>query len=336
MPFLKGKLLELTGVKSEVALTKIREYLTETKFPNFIAISEVDGKKSVAYASGQGFINFTRELIFVSKSIYQREDETIINWHSSEAKKIFNNLQEWWEYHKEHIQRHTEKFSFFDETEDVVSSIMVVIIRVIAPYLDKEDKELLASFSALINDFEKYGVDATMILPVKSFLDFENEEIVEKKLLYALNSSEEELVDSSIFAICYWVFYETDEELPKSISRLLGNLISKVFFRKQPKLNVALYYIDKILTYKPEVLDEEKMDLLLSALDYLLEETSISNTQDYLISLEDRPKVRANASKLAYTMFVYYESKEDVPEILKKWKDVSSNEPLPEVRKNWS
>jgi hypothetical protein len=83
----------------------------------------------------------------------------------------------------------------------------------------------------------------------------------------------------------------------------------------------------------------------MAGLQYLLTETELpselerENASDtrVTIPLQQRPDLRATAARLAYNLFLLLmEREQEIPDVIQKWQDVATNDPLPEVRHAWS
>lgn len=55
-----------------------------------------------------------------------------------------------------------------------------------------------------------------------------------------------------------------------------------------------------------------------------------------LIRFEERPEYRRLVSRLAHFLYFFYEKQnKEIPSILVRWKNVSENDVLPEIRQVW-
>ncbi|WP_409405709.1 SIR2 family NAD-dependent protein deacylase [Priestia megaterium] len=344
--YLYSAFLHLPNSTENKASDKIRNFLAGKEVPLFVHVVEEDnGQKSISYTDGYSFINYVNELLTCTVPLYTLNDNKenrFINWTPIEAKSILNNIKKWWDKTKDHVQKEKKiAIQFMEEPNKNVDSLMPVLARVIIPYLDKEDEEVMEIITNLISEIEQAGYNIKALLPAALYLGIYSIDNTKNKLRYGLNSSDENDIDSSMFGIMYWVAYGKKGLIPPIPQELINDLVFKVFIRRQPKLDIALKYTVNLVKYFPECINEERVNMLCQTLEYLYVETEINYEEESisnfkLIADEDIPAFRALAVSLSSSLYTFF-NKQNIkaPSIVGKWKNTLKSNKLPEVRRAW-
>ena len=150
------------------------------------------------------------------------------------------------------------------------------------------------------------------------------------------------MVHGAIDAISLWLVYGTRKLLPTVPDDLIDELARKVGYLRQPELDFAIHRVSSIVRCYPDVLSDFHVQLLCAALERLQSETDPSYERSEAVSyapaptLEERPKLRADAARLACVLWNYYRSSNlSISEVLASWKRIGEEDPLPEVRRAW-
>jgi hypothetical protein len=202
----------------------------------------------------------------------------------------------------------------------------------------------------LVQDLQNFGFMALPLYPMGLYLDpdVDHSSIskISQKLRIGLASSTPEELEWATNALIYWLAFSHRHDLPTPSPDLLGELVTRVFTRRQPGLNFSLNSINSLMDMMPELFSSEHLDKLCIGLEYLLKETKfpcfeelkilLGHQQLPLIPTSERRLYRQYCSCLANHIYhLLKDNGRNIPEILIAWKNDSEIDILPEVRKIW-
>ncbi|MGL5872978.1 MAG: SIR2 family NAD-dependent protein deacylase [Xenococcaceae cyanobacterium] len=275
-----------------------------------------------------------------------------INWTSKNAEDFLNTINIWWNTNKNNINEiYNYKSDFFyKHLQQAIRAITSCLSKVILPRLRDSEEDIKQQAKKLIAELEEVGISVLSILPMTLFIEtsdvFNN---ITRKLRLGLSSLNLEDVDSAIVGIEYWLICSQQKQIIDLPPELLNDLVNKVFHRRLPRLNFAIYILGHLIKKFPNILNQNQLESLLFSLEFILQETQLPNNwQDWqesklfnkdintIIEIEDRPEYMRLTAYLALQLYQIFEGKgAEIPEILIKWKDASLSSVLPQVRRVW-
>ena len=324
-----------------------RNYLLTTEFPRVVERSTTsDGQQSKSMSIGPSLNErYIDEWINGTVPLFPRgtaDDQDFVDWSVDEVIQLLRKAEDWWKDEKGEIQDNHNIYSFAGEVRQSFSNLVDLMSRVILPRLSKADTEDQDLTGYLLSELEGSGVCVISALPMTLFIYPGQRDEVARRLRSGLNSMEPEEIRESIRGLFLWIVYGQRQEIAEPPADLVSELINRTVSRRQPGLGSALDNLAIIVKGVPEILDEDRLDSLCVALEYLLEETKLTSNQEQEsqhtspIQVDDRPAYRSAAAGLAYRLFAHYRQlKKEAPQILLEWKQVCQADPLPEVRRRW-
>jgi hypothetical protein len=332
------------------AKEKLRKYLLSRELPKIIQYSiNSEGKKSFTVPFSSSFHLQTQE--FLNATLLpinhdKKEERKFINWSTQEAIQILEKVSEFWDNQKVAYREAPETifFDFKENFREQFPEIMKLMAHIILPRLKDADEKIKKLAKSLLNEMDQEDLVILIALPMTLFLNTNYYEEIVKRIRFGLNSLKEKEVYGSISGLFYWLVYSRKKQIPNPPDDLLNELVNKVLTRSQPGLNFAIKQIAVIIKKFPECFNDSHIESLCISLEYLLKETALPNRRfietvnelTLRIPISDRPEYRASVVELAFQLYRLFRSRnKDIPEILNKWKEISQNDPLPEVRQIW-
>jgi len=332
------------------AKEKLRKYLLSKELPKIIQYSiNSEGRRSfqVGFSSSfyfqtQGYLDAT--LLPLNND--KKEEWRFIDWTTQEAIQILEKISKFWGNQKVAYREAPESifFNFKDNFIEQFPQVTKLMAHIILPRLKDADEKTKEFAKSLLNEMDQEDLVILTALPMVLFLDSNCYEEIAKRMRFGFNSLEEREVYGSISGLFYWLVYSRKKQIPAPPDDLLNELVNKVLTRCQPGLNFAIGQIGVIIKEFPECFNDNRIESLCISLEYLLKETELPNrrfieTVDELtlrIPISDRPEYKKLTTELAFQLYGLFRSRnKDIPEILNKWKEISQNDPLPEVRRIW-
>ena len=337
--------LNLPETKAGAAKENFCRYLLSKDFPRVVQrYNTPDGKQLKKYSTLwappsdciQEWLGGTVPLFPQN----EEEKQRFVDWTTEEVTQLLNKALDWWNDEKAELQDN----SIADTIREQFSGLVELMADVILPRLADANEETKALAGRLLSDMEQSGLCVLYALPMTLFIDPNCYDEITRKLRYGLDSTKEVEVSDSTFGIFRWLVYGSRQYIPTPPDDLLNELVNRVVTRRQPGLDSAIRCVSDIVRRLPELLDENQIESLCVALDYLIKDTELPERYDQeaisrvclTIPTNDRPESRKLAAELAYRLFSQFTSKnEKVPQILIEWKEICQDDPLPEVRRVW-
>jgi hypothetical protein len=333
------------------AKEKLRKYLLSGKLPKIIQYSiSPEGKKSFQIGFSSSFYSLTQQFLdatLFSINYSGKEERRFIDWTTQEAIQILEQVSIFWNNQKI-AYKEAPKSVLFDLKENFreqFPQIMKLMAHIILPRLKDVDEKTKAVAKNLLNEMDQENLVTLTALPMILFVDSNRYEEIVRRIRFGLNSLKEKEVYGSISGLFYWLIYSRKKQIPVPPDDLLDKIVNKVLTRCQPGLNFAIGQVSVIIKEIPECFDDIQIESLCISLEYLIKETEIpdrrivelSNESALGIPISDRPEYRKLTAELALQLCRLFKSrKKDIPEVLNKWREISQNDPLPEVRRVWS
>jgi hypothetical protein len=286
--------------------------------------------------------NFFRECLGATRQPVM--DQGGIDWSAEETTNLLNKILIWWRASGEHLLKYLELNDSFslEDTKNKLNQLIETLAYIIFPRITDFSEKHKVEVKSLISNLEAAGICILPAATMTLFVEPENLEQVSLKLRNSLASTRQDEVDKAIQSLFYWIGYARHHSLPEPPPDLLNELVNRVFVRRQPGLSSAIGWLANLIKEMPEIFNAAHYDSLQLALEYLLTETELPSLQELemtiernpLIRFEERPEYRRLASRLAHRLYSFYEKQnKEIPSILVKWKNISENDVLPEVRK---
>jgi hypothetical protein len=331
------------------AKENFRKYLLSTNFPRVVQRSTTpDGKPRKSVDLGSQDNRYVYEWLGGTVPLFPQNDEEkqrFVDWTSDEVIQLLTKAVAWWDEEKGELHEPTGvSFSPSDILRDQFSSLIPLMAEVILPRLGTTEEKTNAKALKLLSEMEQSGFCVLSALPMILFVDPDSYDEIAQKVRAGLNSTKQEEVRYSIFGLFNWLAHGIRKNIATPPVDLLNELVNRVVTRRQPALNSAIGRLSVIVRRLPELLNEDQMESLCIALEYLIKETELPARQDReaisklctTIPIDERPEYRELGARLAYWLFVQFTSKnKTVPQILIKWKEICQSDPLPEVRRVW-
>ncbi len=336
--------LDLPEIKSGIAKENFRKYLLKKDFPRIVQYSTNPEGKKTKSISGPQDNRFVQEWRNGTLHLFpsNHEKQRFIDWTADEVTQLLKKAVAWWDDEKgELLEKH---LPFLFDIRDPFSGLIPLISYIILPRLENVDNEIKILAKKLLFEMEEYGFCVLSALPMILFIDITSYDEISRKIRAGLNSTKQEEVRDSIFGFFNWLVHSSRQNIPSPPNDFLIELINKVVYRRQPGLNSAIGQISIIIEKLPDILNENQIESLCIALEYLIKETELPSRKETeeisklqtTIPVGDRPDYRELAAKLAYKLFINFTNRnKEIPQILIKWKDICQIDPLPEVRRVW-
>jgi len=330
----------------------VRRWLLDADFPEIVKRGQTsDGKATKSVSSSAPSDAYIEDLISVTiphvlgpPSDSDRTD--CIVWTPEEAATLLRSAIGWWDREKGELST-AQGLQFFGLSRRVregLSRLPDVLSLVVFPRLTGPDKQLRSEALRLLTELGGAGIPAESAWPMALPLDRELSDEVAMKLRVGLGAIEENRVRASIQGTIRWMYGHETSALPAPPSDLLNEIISRIIYRKQPALVTALLYMEETIRLLPRSLDDDRIGNLCIALDYLIVDTAIPGEEERRnlqhatasVPVPQRPRLRAQAAKLAYTLHENLRVQDaKIPDALIRWQQACTNDPLPEVRRAW-
>lgn len=301
-----------------------------------------EGRVQLSYSGGDEFTRYVIEWVRSIDSIFINDVKktSLIDLNKVDAIKLLEKLNVWWRDQKS-ILLDKSRITIFGDNQEHIEHFITLLSIVIIPRVEKNDQDAIDKIKIILNDLENSGYITIFALPMLLNLNMYSESETKDKLTKALFSSDDKYVKSSIEAIVYWLWYGDKKQIPQMPNTLIDELINKLYLRKQPELVKITQYLINIVESIPYYLNDEQMERICIALEYLSYETDLNiilqnNFENLMQDRVDLTEQRYYSSKLARVIYELIQNVgKDFPECLKIWKEASKNDPLPEVRNLW-
>ena len=301
-----------------------------------------DGKNHVAISSKQD--DYIFELIYGTVNPIGKDQIVklkLVDWTSEQSYILLEKIIGLWEDEKI-IFKSRKRTSFFNtdyELKRHFEELLWLMAEVILPRLKETSKQDLAT--CMLKEMMESGVNVLPALPITLFFNktvFEVD-MVAKLIQKNLYSNDYWEVKEALIAIVKWHTNYKLNRIPAPPKYLLDSLVNCIVLRRQPGLEFAIEQLTLIIERMYDLLNEEQIQSLLIALEYLLNETDFNNVNNdtFEKSINEYPDLRKESVKLAHYLYLLFNQlNKEIPLILEKWKHIGETDPLPEVRRAWN
>ncbi len=298
----------------------IKKYILSIDFPKEI--------KGVTVGSVYNKPLFLLELETCSSSSNYPEG---VKWTNDEFDSINTKILETWNYDislfSDKDMEDLENSVFYEKIIEKYSSVDNILSQIIiSSKITTNDNTKLLN---LLSEFEKYKIPSLQLkLVVKG-------ELVAFDKMYDITCSSDLREINAACKAIYAAVSMKKSEHKESINSLLRKLSLNVRIRRFQGLSSVMHLFYNL--FYSDLLNDDKeiMDNLIFGLDYLIEETKLSNNT-FACSTNQCLSLRATANLLAYIMYKKFEGNEKITTHLLPWKNLSSDlTEFSEVRNNW-
>lgn len=292
------------------------------------------------------FDSFSHNCIHSVPSLFSSDSkkELYVDWTENEIVVLLHKIEKFWEIEKQRFKRGDISRSVQNLVTQRYTHLLEIMSNVILPRLkNANDNEKYLALS-IINEIGQYDIPILEVSPYILYIDCESYDQISLRIQNGLSSFDEDTVKYSMNGLFLWIILSSKNDIPLPPTCLLEHVVEIIFLRRQPGLNEALIIASGLIREVPEVFDEKLIFKLLLSLEYLIKETEYPERLDRYslpkeytaIPLENLPKIRASTSKLAFNICKkLYDEDSNMPQIIKKWKEINLNDPLPEIRNTW-
>lgn len=256
-----------------------------------------------------------------------------VNWSEGEVVELFGELMKWWEENKNRLLSQNKiSFELIDETIEYTASNIIHTLSMLISHLSERNE--IDSLNAFINDLSSHGIPKLELeaatLPIMSG----SEKQVVEKISAAMLHHDDDTVRDSLSAIRILALAWSEEKLRNKFTPLATMLIEGIQWRHRPGLKYRLRIVADLIENQPWFLSTETLNGLLSGLGEILKETESGvsgNDRDGVIG------IRASGASLAFALSKHHLiSQVDMPETIRRWREVCSNpNEFAEVRNSW-
>jgi hypothetical protein len=323
----------------------LKRYILSSEFKRLISKSPEGGKVRDS-RSARTNSDYQSDILYSAKPIFKSNESasfSYIGWSEEEVSLLLKKVASWWDDEKNETSK--EKANHFsNDLHDAFSGLVPIIATIILPRLSKSNIEDKERCKVILNEIKKQGIDISSGYPSLLFVDEKYYDEVCFNLRTGLNSIDDNDVRRSVAGYHSWLYYSSENKMKAPPNDLLSELVNRIVSRRQPGLLSVIDYIVVILREYPDLFTEKIIESLCVALQYLLKETELPNSEELniletttsFIPLEDKPNCRELSASLAFAIFTFLSTKsKEIPNIINEWKEVASVDHLPEVKRTW-
>ena len=318
--YLKSYILSLPTPDNIDSLALLKKYIFNLSIPK--------KQKGITVGSMYDMPLFFMELKYCTYSV---DNSKGIKWSSEDIITIVKKISETWEndkiallsYNESDFEREEVSDELFEKYKNVDNILAKVIISNNSEIKDK------ALIQKLAMDFESLNIPC---IQLRILLNDDNKAFDE---IYAdICGTNKDKIYAACNAI-YTLMSLKKSEYTDSCLDLLRKVSFNIRVRRIQGL-ISIIYLMHNLIYSDLLPDDiTLLDNMLYGLDYLFEETKLSNN-NLNCSVNQCIGLRAAATNLAY---ILYEKNKDNPDVcskLEKWKDLCNDlTEFSEVRNSW-
>ena len=266
-----------------------------------------------------------------------RNSARVIKWSKAEALELLAELSGWWTKNRVWLHEHTPMpfgspaDNVKRTTGKVVNALSAVFSHLPAGKDGERGVEPLREFLA---DLRAHGIPARRLeAAILRMVPGVREQVLEQVAAAMLDNDRDVVVDA-LLAARVLAHTLAEEETRGEFAPIATMLIQGVQWRYRPALADRLRVVAKLVKSQPWILTTEALTGLLAGLGQIAEETSggiRGNDPDGVIT------IRASAASLAFALFGYYqESGSDLPEAIRRWRELCNDpDEFSEVKNSW-
>ena len=261
----------------------------------------------------------------------------VVEWSRAEAFELVETLSRWWNGHKLQLN-YQMPTPFGSPAENVKGTTWKAVVGLSAVFsqlrADNEGDENVDTLREFLADLAAHDIPTRVLKAATLGMVAGAREQVPQQVADAMLDNDHDVVVDALMAAGVLVRALVGEETRCDLAPVVTMLFQGVQWRHRPALAARLRAAAELVKNHPRFLSAESLTCLLAGLGEIAEETSRgvrSNDQDGVIS------IRASAASLAFALFGHYqESGSDVPEAIRRWREICSDpDEFSEVRNSW-
>jgi SIR2-like domain len=317
------------------AVDLIRQHILSTEFPSLSFNSQITGK---IISNLDLLINASSHLLVQSDCITKHG----IVWTRVDLNALANKIFQFAINSIEVLDLKEDYTSLFDNNlRKIQSRIVSFLTLLILPSwknLDDNSKEIVLSLSS--NIIKSWGSQSQTLISLVQIEDLDKERL-SRELKNKIYSSSLDLIEEGVKGIYNWlIYYNSSIEVPEPPRELIDSTISLFVSRRHPGFALYLELILSLITAIPDLLDTNQLAQILSGVEYILAETTLTKRgkrDKYIITNQKCRLYRGLAYDIAYQLDLIYSIKfpDFYPSIITQWKENSINEIWPEIKSLW-
>ena len=261
----------------------------------------------------------------------------VVKWSKAEAFELVAELSGWWNKKKYRLHQHmpTPFGSPADNTKRTTGKVVGALSAVFSHLpADKDGEEGVEPLREFLADLGAYDVPARRLEAAILRMVPGVRERVPEQVVAAMLDNDRDVVVDALFAARVLARALAEEETRGEFAPIATMLIQGIQWRHRPALADRLRVVADLVKNRPWFLSTEALTGLLAGLAQIAEETSSGvrgNDQDGVIT------IRASAASLAFALFGYYqEAGSDLPEAIRRWRELCSHpDEFSEVKNSW-
>ncbi len=266
-----------------------------------------------------------------------RNSAGVVKWSKAEAFELVAELSGWWNKNKRWLHQHIPgPFGPPADNTKRTTSKVVYALSAIFSHLpaDKDGEEGVEPLREFLADLGEHDIPARRLeAAILRMVPGVREQVLEQVAAAMLDNDYDVVVDA-LLAARVLARALAEEETRGEFAPIATMLIQGVQWRHRPALAARLRVVTDLIKSQPWILSTEALAGLLAGLGQIAEETSSGvrgNDQDGVIT------IRASAASLAVALFGYYqESGSDLPEAIRRWRELCSDpDEFSEVKNSW-
>lgn len=317
--------------KKEVEYSLKEYYFKEAK--SFF--SSKDGHFVTQWPQQTNFVNMSHSLLSTC-SIFNKKEWMFFDLSTEECKTILDNLLNAWQDSKQYIEQTLTAATTIDQGRvNVVKNTLYMLDQILGEViipriLAKNLKSQVSSFFADLGQY--YDFPITEVAICTSTQKYDRHLLF--KTITALNGRDKKKFEIYSKAVYNAYRFAKRKKLAIPPMSLLSALVSVIHMKSDETFCTACGTLGSILDFY--TLPDSEKDLLLLALDDLLQSTSFNDESDRFL-MQDRYDYRQAATFLAAKLYKSYIKKnKEIPAVLQAWFDLGKSvEEFPEIRNTW-
>lgn len=259
-----------------------------------------------------------------------------ISWSSDDARTFLTFFENCWKQVKKLLPAHAVPLMAITRHDDYARGFSRFLNRTILPFLavstdGSESKYLRDTFE----EAKLHRINLQVSLPYAIISGIVGAHDVEKELLEAFDSNDEEEIRASAEALRHWRLLATHQKVPHPPSLLLDRLIRKVSFREGKALSSCIRSLSHLLLQDMSVVSVEEVGHLSQSLSAW----AGVFTRDHVGTAPDEdlvPELMRELGGLAVTLGIWLERSDSgnvEKEGIEVWESLCIQSSLPEVRR---
>lgn len=326
-----------------------RELMQSRDFTRMVADGD-GGSRITAFSTGHGDDPYTRNILGATAPRMRDDNDPggYVDWAPEEIESMLHKVARRWDSEKEELRSRIaaggSEGHFARIVTQHIEGWLAILSRVVLPSIGDADERVRETARRLVLEMDEPGALASSALPALLHVvpgDFEE---VANKLRDRINDNDAYRVRAVALGISLWLQHAAADGIPSPPEDLLDSLIGRILSRKQVAMDTILGSLRVMLEKTPGAFDEAKLEGLSLALGHLLEDTQLPAYEDReredrlgsVIPVELRSRHRQLAAQLAYRLHLEFTRRSlEIPDVLERWRQACSRDPLPEVRRAW-